>query len=104
MHGVDDNTASTNNINANIPNAGVNANNNIHISSSPALPNVSNSNNSDFLQKKRKIENMKNNKNNNLSKDLASNVNQMSKNNTIGVKLICDNNNEELKKYFSKTV
>jgi hypothetical protein len=25
-------------------------------------------------------------------------------NNTVGVKLICENDNEELKKYFSKTV
>jgi hypothetical protein len=66
------------------------------------LHTVPNSNNRDFLQKKRKIQNTKNN--NNLSKNLASTNNQIPWKDTIGVKLICDSNNEELKDYLSKTV
>ena len=59
------------------------------------------STNNDFLQKKRKTESAKKV----INKELTNiNINPNSKNNTIGVKLICDNNNEELKKYFSKTV
>jgi hypothetical protein len=53
--------------------------------------------NNDLLQKKRKP-------NKNLIKELPT-LNLTYKNsNTIGVKLVCDNDNEELKKYFSKTV
>lgn len=37
-------------------------------------------------------------------KDSGMNVSISKGGNTVGIKLICDSENEELKKYFSKTV
>ena len=73
--------------------------NNIQIQSNES--NTSNLNNSnDYLQ--RKIN--RNEKNSRTTKELGMNVNVSKSGNTIGIKLICDSQNEELKKYFNKTV
>ncbi len=37
-------------------------------------------------------------------KDTGVNVSVSKNGNTVGIKLICDSENEELRKYFSKTV
>jgi hypothetical protein len=57
----------------------------------------------DFIAKKRKTDTSRKTA---ITKELNNDINNNvgGKNNNVGVKLICDNNNEELKKYFSKTV
>jgi hypothetical protein len=61
----------------------------------------------EFISKKRKSDTRKptiTKELNNININNPVSVGGGKNNNTIGVKLMCDDNNEELRKYFSKTV
>ena len=62
--------------------------------------NSQNINNSAYLQRKTS----RNEKSSRTTKEVGMNINVTKSGNTIGIKLICDSQNEELKKYFNKTV